>query len=121
MFSQIYTSFAPIFDSTLRRVEMSAKKPGNKNMKTFGESDKSQKTLESMIVKPETAGKTSNNNNVSKKKSGKPTGSVTFSPKVRESIPLNDNGRGSDENSDNAELNEETRLANLAKLTGKKG
>ena len=50
---------------------MSAKKPGNANMKTFGESEKSRKTLESMIVKPETAGKTSNNNNVSKKKNGK--------------------------------------------------
>ena len=101
---------------------MSAKKSGNtNNMKTFGESEKSRKTLESMIVKPDAPGKNSNNNNVTKKKGGKVAASVTFSPKVRETIPLNENGSISDENSENGVIDEDTRLANLAKLTGKKG
>lgn len=121
-FSRIYTSFAPIFESTLRRAEMSAKKSGNaNNMKTFGESEKSRKTLESMTIKPDTPSTTSNNNNVAKKKGSKAAASVTFSPKVRETIPLNENGSISDEGSENGVLNEDTRLANLAKLTGKKG
>jgi hypothetical protein len=101
---------------------MSAKKSGNaNNMKTFGESEKSRKTLESMTIKPDTPSTNSNNNNVAKKKGSKAAASVTFSPKVRETIPLNENGSISDEGSENGVLNEDTRLANLAKLTGKKG
>ena len=101
---------------------MSAKKSGNaNNMKTFRDSEKSRKTLESMIVKPETQGTNSNNNNVTKKKGTKAAASVTFSPKVGEAINLNENGSNSDENSENGVLDEDTRLANLAKLTGKKG
>jgi len=119
-FSRVYKSFSPIFESTLKRVEMNAKKSGNaNNMKSFGESDKSKKTLESMIVKPETQGTNSNNNNLAKKKTSKPTASVTFSPKLRETLPSNENGSHLNGTTEVHTLDEETRLANLVKLTQK--
>jgi len=119
-FSRVYKSFSPIFESTLKKVEMNAKKSGNaNNMKSFGESDKSKKTLESMIVKPETQGTNSNNNNLAKKKTSKPSASVTFSPKLRETLPSNENGSHSNGTTEVHTLDEETRLANLVKLTQK--
>ena len=102
---------------------MSVKKNENaKTMKSFGESDKSKKTVESMIITPGTQGKNPNNNNVAtKKKSAKAQGSVTFSPKLRETIDLKENNGNSNESTDNNdELDIETRLANLA-ARGKKG
>ena len=75
-----------------------------------------------MIVNPGTQGKNSNNNNVAlKKKSAKNQGSVSFSPKIRETITVNENDIINENTDKNDELNEETRLANLAKMGNKKG
>merc|ERR1712179_262894 len=119
-FSNEYTKFSTIFDSTLKKVENSAKQSGNTNiMKPFEQSTKSQKTLGSMIMKPETQKTNGNNNNVSKKKLSKPAVSVTFSPKLRETLPMNENDKYSNETTGVDQLDEETRLANLAKLKQK--
>ena len=121
MFSRAYSSFTPTFESTLKRVEMSVRKSGNtSNMKSFEESEKSKKTLESMIVKPNAQTTSSDNNNVAgKKKASKPSASVTFSPKVGE--PSVSEVGNSNENKENVDLDEETRMANMARLAGKKG
>ena len=87
-------------------------------MKSFDESEKSKKTLESMIVKSDTSG--TNNNTVQSKKKSKTATSVTFSPKVRETV-LIENGNNTNESDDNGELDEKTIQANLAKMAGKKG
>ena len=121
--SSLYDTFTPVFEGTLKKVETSFKKSeSNKAMKTYEESSKSQKTIESMKIKnsePQVGG--SINNNVlekSKKKNGKGQGtnSVSFSPKLRETKIINEN---EDTNSD--ELDEEMRMLNLAKKLGKKG
>ena len=88
-------------------------------MKSFDESEKSKKTLESMIVKTDTS--STNNNTVQTKKKSKATPSVTFSPKVRETIAMNDSGNNTNESDDSGELDEKTIQANLAKMAGKKG
>lgn len=121
LFSRAYSSFTPTFESTLKRVEMSVRKSGNtSNMKSFEESEKSKKTLESMIVKPNAQTTSSDNNNVAgKKKASKPPASVTFSPKVGE--PNVREVGNSNENKENVALDEETRMANMARLAGKKG
>jgi len=121
LFSRAYSSFTPTFESTLKRVEMSVRKSGNtSNMKSFEESEKSKKTLESMIVKPNAQTTSSDNNNVAgKKKASKPPASVTFSPKVGE--PNVSEVGNSNENKENVDLDEETRMANMARLAGKKG
>ena len=101
---------------------MSVRKSGNtSNMKSFEESEKSKKTLESMIVKPNAQTTSSDNNNVAggKKKASKPPASVTFSPKVGERN-VSEVGN-SNENKENVDLDEETRMANMARLAGKKG
>ena len=87
-------------------------------MKSFEESNKSKKTVESMIVTSAAQGKTSNNNNVAaKKKTGKNQGSVTFSSNVSEPISTKENGSSSNEGSDkNDQLDEEQRIANIARL-----
>lgn len=72
-----------------------------------------------MIMKPETQKTNGNNNNVSKKKLSKPAASVTFSPKLRETLPMNENDNYSNETTGVDQLDEETRLANLAKLKQK--
>ena len=90
------------------------------NMKSFDMSEKSKKTLESMIVKADNAG-TNNNTVSSKKKAAKNSASVTFSPKVRETVIANENGNSTNESDDSGELDEKTIQANLAKLGGKKG
>ena len=77
-----------------------------------------------MIVNPGTQGKNSNNNNVATKKKGsKVPGSVSFSPKLRETIPMKENSDNSNESTDqNADIDVETRMANLeAKFGNKKG
>jgi len=121
LFSRAYSSFTPTFESTLKRVEMSVRKSGNtSNMKSFEESEKSKKTLESMIVKPNAQTTSSDNNNVAgKKKASKAPASVTFSPKVGERN-VSEVGN-SNENKENVDLDEETRMANMARLAGKKG
>jgi len=122
LFSRAYSSFTPTFESTLKRVEMSVRKSGNtSNMKSFEESEKSKKTLESMIVKPNAQTTSSDNNNVAggKKKASKPPVSVTFSPKVGE--PNVSEVGNLNENKENVDLDEETRMANMARLAGKKG
>ena len=72
-----------------------------------------------MIMKPETQKTNGNNNNVSKKKLSKPAASVTFSPKLRETLPMNENDNYCNETTGVDQLDEETRLANLAKLKQK--
>jgi len=121
LFSPAYNTFSPIFDSTLKKVESTSKRSMNAvNMKSFDMSEKSKKTLESMIVKADNAG--TNNNTVStKKKAAKNSASVTFSPKVRETVIANENGNSTNESDDSGELDEKTIQANLAKLGGKKG
>jgi len=120
LFSPAYNTFSPIFDATLKKVESTTKKSSNAvNMKSFDESEKSKKTLESMIVKTDTS--STNNNTVQTKKKSKATPSVTFSPKVRETIAMNDSGNNTNESDDSGELDEKTIQANLAKMAGKKG
>merc|ERR1719322_2061072 len=119
-FSPAYNTFSPIFDSTLKKVESTSKKSSNAvNMKSFDESEKSKKTLESMIVKTDTS--STNNNTLQTKKKSKATPSVTFSPKVRETIAMNDSGNNTNESDDSGELDKKTIQANLAKMAGKKG
>jgi len=118
LFSPEYNTFSPIFDSTLKRVESTSKKSLNAvNMKSFDESEKSKKTLESMIVKSDTSG--TNNNTLQSKRKSKTATSVTFSPKVRETV-LIENGNNTNESDDSGELDEKTIQANLARMAGKK-
>jgi len=119
LFSPVYNSFTPIFDSTLKKVESTSKKSVNAvNMKSFDESDKSKKTLASMIEKPDATG--TNNNLVPSKKKGQKS-SVSFSPKIRETVAVNENGNITNESDDSRELDEASRQANLAKMMSKKG
>merc|ERR1712226_1624986 len=111
LFSPVYNSFTPIFDSTLKKVESTSKKSVNAvNMKSFDESDKSKKTLASMIEKPDATG--TNNNLVPLKKKGQKS-SVSFSPKIRETVAVNENGNITNESDDSCELDEVKRQANL--------
>ena len=87
-------------------------------MKSFDESDKSKKTLASMIEKPDATG--TNNNLAPSKKKGQKS-SVSFSPKIRETVAVNENGNITNESDDSRELDEASRQANLAKMMSKKG
>ena len=87
-------------------------------MKSYDESGKSKKTLASMMEKPDASG---TNNNIAPTKKKGPKSSVSFSPKVRETVAVNENVNNTNESDDSGELDEVKRQANLAKMMGKKG